>query len=417
MKNKVLLLSLFVALSTTLMCQTPDFSLVGFAEGTTGGQGGSVVTVSDYSGLKFFAENSSPYIIYINGTIEHGEDGGSIRVRSNKTILGLGNSAFMFGVGFTINGNNNIIIRNIRFSMTGITTRTDKANVYSSTGDEGRPQILTNGGDCIRLTGSCYNVWIDHCEFFSEDPYVQTNQDLYDGIVDITGTSYNVTLSWNYVHDHHKVHLVGSSDTDEFDRRITFHHNYFYNLKGRLPFYRFGVGHVFNNYYLKCNSAINSRMEACLYVEKNYFENVSSNTVFDTGSTLTGFATLTDNYFINSKAPNIVSCSNFIPSYTYNQVLTDVAEVKNVVMNYAGVGKIVTGLEDVKILKHSYRIDDNKIIVNTIEQPQLSLLDASGKIILQRKYNELIINTLPHGFYILRISENSTQTENIKITL
>ncbi len=331
---------LLLMIKVPIEAQTPDFSLIGYANETTGGSSGPVVYVSNYNELKIFAENSSPYTIYVNGTIDNGADGGSIRIRSNKSIIGVGTSAFMFGVGFTINGNNNIIIRNIRFSMTGVTTRTDKPNVYSSTGDEGRPQILTNGGDCIRLTGNCYNVWIDHCEFFSEDPAIQTNIDLYDGLIDITGTSYNVTISWNYMHNHHKSHLVGSSDTDNFDRRITFHHNYFYNLKSRLPFYRFGKGHVFNNYYYKCTSAINSRMEACLLVEKNYFENVSSNSVYGTGSLLPGYAVMSDNVFVNSKAPVISTCESFSLPYNYNHVLTNATDVKNTVMNYAGVEKL-----------------------------------------------------------------------------
>jgi pectate lyase len=410
-----LILVFFILLNkATTNAYTPDFSLVGYAFETTGGVGAPEVYVTNYNELKVFAENSTPYTIYINGIIENGADGGSIRVKSNKSIIGVGTTAFMNGVGFTINGYNNIIIRNIRFSMIGVTTRTDKPNVYSSTGDEGRPQILTNGGDCIRLTGNCYNVWIDHCEFFSEDPAIQTNIDLYDGLIDITGTSYNVTVSWNYMHDHHKSHLVGSSDTDNFDRRITFHHNYFQNLKSRLPFYRFGKGHVFNNYYFNCSSAINSRMEACLLVEKNYFENVSSKSVFDTGSILPGYAILSDNVFDNSKTPVISSCDSFVLPYVYSHVVTNVTDVKEIVKNYAGVGKILTATE--KHVTNDYRLisTTHRIEINCNDVNELKVFNLNGNQILSTQKNFFSIENLANGIYIVYLLDNSGKTSLLR---
>jgi len=323
--------------------QQPDFSLVGFATqngGTIGGQGGTEVYVSTYADLKSYCESANTYIIYVTGTIDAGADGGSIRPKSNKSIIGVGNNALLWGVGFTISGYNNIIIRNLRISMQGVTTRVDKSGVYSSTGDEGRPQILTNGGDCIAIQGTSKNIWIDHCEFFNEDPKVQTNIDLYDGLVDVKNGSQYITISWCYFHDHHKCHLIGSSDTDVGDRKITFHHNYYYNIKARLPLYRFGTAHIFNNYFYNCTDAINTRMEACVYVEKNYFKNVIGNTVYSKDSQLPGYAILVDNTFDNSTAPSAGSCSNFIPTYTYSNVLHAVVSVPTIVTTYSGVGKI-----------------------------------------------------------------------------
>lgn len=74
-----------------------NFELVGFATqngGTTGGQAGTVVNVSNYTDLKSYAESTSAYIIMVNGTISNGPNGGSISVGSNKSIIGVGNSAF-----------------------------------------------------------------------------------------------------------------------------------------------------------------------------------------------------------------------------------------------------------------------------------------------------------------------------------
>jgi pectate lyase len=326
--------------------QRADFGLVGFATengGTTGGAGGVVHTVSTFNDLKLYAEEANtPYIIQISGTIEHGPDGGMIKVASNKTIFGLSTDALLNGVGLDIKGGaHNIIIQNVRFTMMGVTTRVDKANVYSSTGDEGRPQILTNGGDCIRLFGPCNNVWVDHCEFFSEDPAVQTNIDLYDGLLDITHEAGFVTVSWCYFHDHHKCHLVGSSETDLFaDRKVTFHHNYYRNIGTRLPLFRGSTAHVFNNYTMETHGGSECRLDACIRSEKNYLEN-SRNTVFS-NATYPGYAEIIDNKEVNCTHPSPFpsACTASIP-YVYANVLTNIVDsVKFIVTHYAGVGKL-----------------------------------------------------------------------------
>ena len=232
---------------------------VGFASlngGTVGGLGAQAVTASTYAQLKSYAESATTYIIMVQGTISNGANGGKISVKSNKSIIGVGSTAFLFGVGLDINNANNIIVQNLRVSMTGVTTRTDTAGVYSSTGDEGLPQILVNGGDAISISGTSKNIWIDHCELFSEDPDVQTNNDLYDGLIDVKGQTGFITISWCYLHDHHKGGLVGASDTDLFaDRKITLHHNYYNNVKLRIPMYRGAVGHFFNNYIVGATDA------------------------------------------------------------------------------------------------------------------------------------------------------------------
>ncbi len=401
----------------TIYAQTPDFALVGFGEGTTGGEGGTEVTVSNYTDLKTYAESTNKYIIYVNNTIQNGADGGKINVKSNKSIIGVGTSGFLFGVGLSISGVSNIIVRNLKISMTGVTTRTDKSGVYSSTGDEGRPQILTNGGDCIGIQGTSYNIWIDHCEFFSEDTYTQTNQDLYDGIVDIKNGSHNITISWNYIHDHHKVHLVGSADTDTGDRKITFHHNYYNNVKERLPLYRFGTAHIFNNYMYKCSSAVNSRMGACVYVEKNYFENVTSNTVYSSGSTTVGYATLADNYLVSSKATNIGTCSTFVPLYNYSSVLNNAVDVKLIVTTWAGVGKITNNPNAVNELsENKLQIIQNLTLIQIIsnEQLDLSVFNLSGQLINKTSGNSMPINGLSSGIYFLHIKDGKTINQTTK---
>jgi len=322
----------------------PDFSLVGFASqngGTTGGQGGTTLTATNYTELKNYLESSTKMIVKVNTRIYNGVKGGSISVNSNKTLLGEGSGAFLDGVGLSINGKSNIIIQNIKITMSSITDTTDPA-VYSPTGDEGRPQILVNGGDCISIFGSSSNVWIDHCEAYNIDPKVQTNQDLYDGLVDAKGASAYITISWCYFHDHHKCTLVGSSDSDNFDRKITFHHNYYSNITERAPSYRFGTAHVFNNYYKGVyGSGVNARMGAVIYVEKNYFDGCKD-PITTKNSTSNGFWNVNNNVFDNctGSQPTTSTSTAFTPAYNYTNVVTNYTDVKTVVMQYAGVGKL-----------------------------------------------------------------------------
>lgn len=319
-----------------------DAANIGFASqngGTTGGSTSKVVTATNFIELKNYLESPiNDYIVKVEGRIYNNTSGGSIRVRSNKTLIGTTANAFLDGIGLTIEGYRNVIVRNIKFSMTSITNRTDP-QVYSPTGDEGRPQILVNGGDAIRINNST-NIWIDHCEFYNEDPNVQTNQDLYDGLIDIAGNSAFITISWNYFHDHHKVHLIGSSDSDNQDRRTTFAFNYYNKVKQRLPSYRFGTAHVYNNYFnnITNGSGVNSRMGACLKVENNVFETVRSPLVSD--GTPIGRFDLNNNSFTSISGVSVPTSSTCTATIPYTYELKPVSEVKALVTAGAGVGKL-----------------------------------------------------------------------------
>ncbi len=314
-----------------------NFSLVGFAAengGTIGGAKGKVVTPVSLDEFTAYAESTEELIIKVNQTLSAGTPGASVKVNSNKTIIGVGSAGFLEGVGLIISSKSNIIIRNLKFTMSTVT------NTYINS--EGREQVAVNDGDCITIQGSSKNIWIDHCEFFNIDAKVQTNQDLYDGLIDVKGQSEYLTISWNYFHDHHKCHLIGSSDSDDYDRKITFHHNYYENIKERLPSYRFGTAHIYNNYFNNISSsAINSRMEACLLVEKNVFED-TKDPILSKSSRLTGSWQLIDNDYVNGTGSQLTeSTCSFTPPYTYTANAKSV--VKSLVTKWAGTGKIKTG--------------------------------------------------------------------------
>ncbi|WP_167856251.1 pectate lyase family protein [Hymenobacter metallicola] len=314
----------------------PATGLIGFAAengGTTGGAGGRTVTASTLAELLEFAKSSEPLVITIDRPISAGTQGASVNVNSNKTLLGVGKNGFLEGVGLNISSKRNIIVQNLKFTMSTVTNT--KIN------DEKRPQVAVNDGDCITIQGSSQNIWVDHCEFFNQDPATQPNQDLYDGLIDAKGASAYITISWSYFHDHHKAHLIGNSDKDTGDRKVTFHHNYYNNIHERVPVYRFGTGHVFNNYYKHVyGTGINSRMDACVRVEKNYFED-TKDPVTTKNSSVPGKWDAADNLYVgcSGSQPTTSSCS-FTPPYAYASALHEAAQVREIVVKGAGVGRL-----------------------------------------------------------------------------
>src|ERR1044072_8989845 len=104
---------------------------------TTGGAGGTTVTVTTAANLITYATSASPYIIRVSGTITLSS---RLDVTANKTIEGVNTSS-------TINGNinigvNNVIVRNLTITNT------------SGTGL----------GDGISIWGGTH-VWVDHVSF------------------------------------------------------------------------------------------------------------------------------------------------------------------------------------------------------------------------------------------------------------
>ena len=91
----------------------------GFASlngGTTGGLGGTEVVVNNVEDLRTYASAEGPHIIKVEGTITVNPAGEEIEVASDKTIIGVGDSAHIENGGFGIHGVSNVIIRNLRIS-------------------------------------------------------------------------------------------------------------------------------------------------------------------------------------------------------------------------------------------------------------------------------------------------------------
>ncbi|MBB2909830.1 pectate lyase [Streptosporangium becharense] len=289
---------------------------VGFASvnalghnGTTGGAGGPVVTVTTAAALKDYAGRPGPYVIQVSGRIQLG---GMITVVANKSILGVGTTAEITGgglqLGSTTRPGNNVIIRNIRF---------------------------TNASDdSISVTNKAHHVWIDHNDL----------SDGYDGLLDIKRESDFVTVSWNRFHNHSKSALLGHSDNYTADigkLRVTYHHNYFDGTDQRHPRVRFAEPvHVFNNYY-RANAlyGVASTENAGVLVEGNYFQDVAHPIYVGYDKSGPGRVVERNNIYVNSGTPQTAG-TVVEPGTYYSYTVDDPATVPATVTAGAGVGKI-----------------------------------------------------------------------------
>ncbi|MBN1302163.1 MAG: T9SS type A sorting domain-containing protein [Melioribacteraceae bacterium] len=297
-----------------------DPALTGYAtvqddSGTTfitiGGASGDTVSAESYEDLTNYLSSDEPLVVTLSKEIS-GE--GTLKIGSDKTFLGIGDSACLRGIEVEINSARNVILKNLKISH-------------------------VHAGDAIVITGKSLNVWIDHCDLYSDRNH---DQDYYDGLLDIKNESSFITVSWTKFHDHWKTSLISSGDDSRQDTviRITYHHNYFYNCESRLPSIRFAKAHIFNNYYSNCGTAINSRMNACVRVERNYFENVGK-AVFMDFSPIDGGVQLIDNHFGDANYFSEPVCELNVP-YKFGSFLDPVEDIPQIILN-----ELPTEVEDI----------------------------------------------------------------------
>jgi pectate lyase len=280
--------------------------LVGWATqngGTTGGGNAATTTVTSASALTSALGSTSAAVIRVSGTISCS---GMLRVRSNKTILGNA-GATIAGCGLNINGDRNVIIRNLNFRGWD--------------------------DDAINVQESATNIWIDHNSFTGG----------YDGAVDIKRGSDFVTVSWNRIYGHDKSMLLGHSDDnasqDVGHLRVTYHHNWFDGSNQRHPRVRFGNPvHVYNNLYSNVGGyGVASTEGAGVLVEGNYFENTDDPFHLGEGDSGPGSLVARNNHFVNSGTGQTGGSVAGIP-YSYS--MDSASTVKNLVSQGAGAGRI-----------------------------------------------------------------------------
>src|SRR4051794_28828966 len=182
-----------------------------------------------------------------------------IKNKSDITILGEAGSSANFGIHIA-SASSNVIVRNMTI---GLTPGGDASDIVSIEG---------------MSSGVPKNIWIDHNELFTSLATCEGAGDTaFDGMIDVKKGADNITVSYNYLHDHHKVSLNGYSDNDDLVRHISFDHNLFEKIASRAPLQRHGYSHLLNNYFLDVStSGINVRMGGYALVEGNFFEKVAN---------------------------------------------------------------------------------------------------------------------------------------------
>ena len=266
-----------------------------------------------------------------------------IKNKSNVTIEGIDGSSANFGVAIKA-GAANIIVRNMTIGL------------------------LPGSIDAIGIEGQSgkypSQVWIDHNTLFSSMAECAGAGDLeFDGLIDSKAGAHHITYSYNHLHNHHKVGLIGSSDSDISDRYITFHHNVHENVGSRLPLQRGGYTHLYNNLYSGIvTSGANIRMGGYSLIEGNYFEN-AKNPVTSRDSTAIGYWELRGNniqtpadfsrygiaWTASSSSPSRdatdwVTTATFPISIPYAYVMQDPACVKQKLPAVAGAGQSLATL-------------------------------------------------------------------------
>ena len=265
---------------------------VGYGRNTTGGGSASPVNVDSFSAFQTAIDNyagTGGLVINYTGKFNFASITDpcaqfnkpaqivEIKQKSNITIMGADGSGANFGLHIA-SSSSNIIIRNMTF---GLLPGGELADAISVEG-------LSSGFPT--------DIWIDHNELFSSmATCAGAGDSSFDGLIDFKKGADRVTVSYNYIHDHHKATLNGFTDTDDQVRHITFHHNVFENVGSRTPLQRHGYSHMLNNVFNKVvTSGINVRMGGYSLVEANYFETVK-NAVTSRDSSALGFWELRNN--------------------------------------------------------------------------------------------------------------------------
>jgi pectate lyase len=270
----------------------------------TGGEGGAVVTASNGAELAALMDSNDRLVIFVSGTIQLS---GMNHIRSNKSVIGLGNDARIVGGGLYMYRASNIVIRNLTI--------------------EGADE------DAIGITTESHHIWIDHC----------TLSNAADGLLDIVRQSSYITVSYNVFRNHVKTMLIGHSDAASDDTgflKITVHHNWFDGTSSRHPRVRFGQVHVFNNYYTNnAEYGVASTMEADVLVEGNYFLGVANPTFVGFAESGPGDLVERNNVYVGSGTPQTRGPA-FEASQYYPYLMDPAGEVPGIVTSQAGAGKM-----------------------------------------------------------------------------
>lgn len=275
-----------------------------------------------------------------------------ISIPSNTSLIGKGASAKIINGSLVIGASSsapvdNVVVRNISFE-----NAFDMFPQWDPTDSNGRWNSAYDNVSVMYAT----HVWIDHNSFSDgsntddlyppvfASPYNEKAMKVqhHDGLLDITKNANYVTVSWNHFHDHDKTNLIGGTDTVNTTTassaenpnalKITFHHNYWKNIEQRQPRVRYGMVHVYNNYYegtldstatYTWTAGMVAGQGGKLYMENNVFAvsggTASESTVYSGASDSNKASTCADtmNATTSTYTPSGSYASTYCSAYAY----------------------------------------------------------------------------------------------------
>ncbi|GAB4061545.1 pectate lyase [Uliginosibacterium sediminicola] len=230
-----------------------------------------------------------------------------INIPSNTSIIGVGSTAKIIHGNLVLGSSSsapvdNIVVRNITFedsfdyfpqwdptdSTTGRwNSAYDNVSVMYATHVWLDHNTFTDGTNVDANYPSVWNETYAGTDYASSANGVLYHVQHHDGLSDVTKNANYVTLSYNYYHDHDKSLLFGGTDTASTSAenpnalKVSVHHNYFKNLRQRQPRVRYGMVHIYNNYFEgDLSASVNyqwsvgwySGQASKLYVENNVIQ-------------------------------------------------------------------------------------------------------------------------------------------------
>ncbi|MBN1306308.1 MAG: hypothetical protein JXA18_00220 [Chitinispirillaceae bacterium] len=294
--------------------------------GTSGGTGGTEVTVSSMSQLQSEAKSSGKKIIIIaKGTYT-----GNLSVSSDKTIVGKEPGVIIKG-SVKVSNVNNVILRN--FAVQG-----DRCDSYDA---------CKGGADAVGIGSTAHHVWLDHLDI----------SDGQDGNCDINNGADFVTITWckfwySYAKEHRYSNLISGGDNVPGDKgKLNTTYAYCWwadKVDQRQPRGRSGKVHVVNNLYTSSEAsyACGPGVDIQMLIENNVFNNTGSAIQIFDGSPAPAFKSI----------GNIGSARNielnqgtvFTPPYTLS-LLVDASEVDSMVRPAAG-NTMTLGVSEVRTI-------------------------------------------------------------------
>lgn len=268
--------------------------------GTTGGAGGTEVTVSTMAQLQTEAKSSGRKIILVNmGTYT-----GTLTLASDKSILGKEPGVIIQG-NIKISAVSNVILRNLA-------VKGNKCGTYEE---------CKAGDDAVNINNEAHHIWLDHVDV----------SDGQDGNCDISNGSDHVTITWSkfwysYDKEHRFSNLIAGDDNLAIDKdklRITYAYCWWADrVVERQPRGRAGKVHVVNNLYTSSatNYACGPGVDIQMLIENNVFKSAGTAIKEFAGTPAAAWKSVGNIGSANDMATN--KGSVFTPPYTLSQKLS-----------------------------------------------------------------------------------------------